>query len=62
MFAVEHYDIEPDIIMLGKGMGSGFPISAIGASPQQCLVLPRAVRRRLAISQFASRIFGGRIR
>jgi 4-aminobutyrate aminotransferase len=31
MFAVEHFDIEPDIIVLGKGMGSGFPISAIGA-------------------------------
>jgi 4-aminobutyrate aminotransferase len=31
MFAVEHFDVEPDVIVLGKGMGSGFPISAIGA-------------------------------
>lgn len=29
MFAVEHAGIEPDIITLAKGMGGGFPISAI---------------------------------
>ena len=32
MFAVEQYGVEPDVIVLGKGMGSGFPISAIGAT------------------------------
>ncbi|HKY14603.1 MAG TPA: aminotransferase class III-fold pyridoxal phosphate-dependent enzyme [Microthrixaceae bacterium] len=31
-FAVEHYDVEPDIIVMAKGIASGFPISAIGAS------------------------------
>jgi 4-aminobutyrate aminotransferase len=31
MFAVEHSDVAPDIIVLAKGIASGFPISAIGA-------------------------------
>jgi 4-aminobutyrate aminotransferase len=31
-FAFEHYGIEPDILVLGKGIGSGFPVSCIGAS------------------------------
>ena len=29
MFAVEHYNIEPDVISCAKGMGSGLPIGAI---------------------------------
>ncbi|KIL40667.1 acetylornithine aminotransferase [Gordoniibacillus kamchatkensis] len=29
MFAYEHYDIEPDIFTLAKGLGSGFPIGAV---------------------------------
>lgn len=32
MFAVEHYGVEPDIICLAKGIASGFPFSALGAS------------------------------
>ncbi len=31
MFAVEHYNIEPDIICMAKGIASGFPFSALGA-------------------------------
>jgi len=31
-FAIEHYGIKPDIITLGKGIASGFPLSAVGAS------------------------------
>ncbi|MCO6450803.1 MAG: aminotransferase class III-fold pyridoxal phosphate-dependent enzyme [Caldilineales bacterium] len=31
-FAYEYADIEPDVIVMAKGMGSGLPISAIGAS------------------------------
>jgi len=30
-FAYEHYDIEPDIITLAKGMGGGLPVGAIAA-------------------------------
>ncbi len=30
MFAVDHYDIEPDIICMAKGIASGFPFSALG--------------------------------
>lgn len=32
MFCFEQADIDPDIIIMAKGLGSGFPISAIGAS------------------------------
>jgi len=31
-FAMEHYGIEPDILIMAKGIASGFPFSAIGAS------------------------------
>ncbi len=29
MFAVEHWDVEPDIICLAKGIASGMPLGAI---------------------------------
>lgn len=32
MFALEHYGIEPDIMVMAKGIASGFPFSAIGSS------------------------------
>lgn len=32
MFCFEHYDIVPDILVCGKGMSSGFPISAVVAT------------------------------
>ena len=32
MFAVDHYDLEPDIICMAKGIASGFPFAAVGAS------------------------------
>jgi 4-aminobutyrate aminotransferase len=31
MFAVEHYDVVPDVLIMAKGIASGFPLSAIGA-------------------------------
>ncbi|HBG46351.1 MAG TPA: aspartate aminotransferase family protein [Deltaproteobacteria bacterium] len=31
-FASEHFDLEPDIIVMAKGIASGFPLSAFGAS------------------------------
>jgi 4-aminobutyrate aminotransferase-like enzyme len=31
MFAVEHYDVQPDVLIMAKGIASGFPLSAIGA-------------------------------
>lgn len=33
-FAAEHYGIAPDIIAVAKGIASGFPLSAVGASRQ----------------------------
>ena len=32
LFAFEHFDIIPDILVYGKGLGGGFPI---GALPQE---------------------------
>ena len=32
MFAVEHYGVEPDIICMAKGIASGFPFAALGAT------------------------------
>jgi len=29
MFAYEHYEVEPDLLCLGKGLGGGIPISAV---------------------------------
>jgi 4-aminobutyrate aminotransferase len=34
MFAVDHAGVRPDIVVLAKGMASGFPIAAIGASEE----------------------------
>ena len=34
MFCFEHYEIQPDIIVMAKGLGSGLPISAIGSSSE----------------------------
>ena len=31
-FAMEHYQVVPDIIVMGKGLASGFPISAMTTS------------------------------
>ena len=32
MFCVDQHDIRPDIVVMAKGLASGFPISAVGAS------------------------------
>ena len=41
MFAVEHHGLNPDILLMAKGLGSGFPISAIGASADVMSRWPR---------------------
>ncbi|MBP9115964.1 MAG: aminotransferase class III-fold pyridoxal phosphate-dependent enzyme [Acidimicrobiia bacterium] len=33
-FAMDHYDVIPDILIMAKGIASGFPFSAIGASEE----------------------------
>ncbi len=30
MFAIEHYDVQPDVICMAKGIASGFPFAALG--------------------------------
>jgi 4-aminobutyrate aminotransferase len=34
LFCVEHQGLVPDVLVLAKGLGSGFPISAVGASAE----------------------------
>ncbi|WAX78118.1 aspartate aminotransferase family protein [Streptomyces sp. KMM 9044] len=31
MFAVEHDDVVPDVLIMGKGMGGGYPVTAVAA-------------------------------
>ncbi|MDD3642022.1 MAG: aspartate aminotransferase family protein [Candidatus Krumholzibacteria bacterium] len=33
-FGYQHYDIEPDIVAMGKGLGNGYPVSATVFSPR----------------------------
>ena len=33
LFAIEHYDVEPDIMCMAKGIADGFPIGAFIARP-----------------------------
>ena len=34
MFCVEQHGIRPDVVVMAKGLASGFPISAVGASAE----------------------------
>lgn len=34
LFAYEHYDVKPDLVVVGKGLGGGLPISAVLGSAQ----------------------------
>ena len=34
LFGVEHYEVEPDIMVLAKGIADGFPLSATIAPPE----------------------------
>jgi len=38
-FGFEHYSVEPDIVVMGKGMGGGLPVGAFSASYQLMQVL-----------------------
>lgn len=33
-FGFQHYDIEPDIVSLGKGLGNGYPVSAVAVKKE----------------------------
>jgi acetylornithine/N-succinyldiaminopimelate aminotransferase len=33
-FGFQHYGIEPDIVSMGKGLGNGYPVSAIAMTPE----------------------------
>ena len=41
-FALEHYDIQPDMIVLGKGLNSGYlPLSAVGCREEHMEILKK---------------------
>jgi 4-aminobutyrate aminotransferase len=40
MFAFEHFDIKPDLVTLGKGLGSGVPCSAVMGTSAIMDILP----------------------
>ena len=33
-FGFQHYDLKPDIVSMGKGLGNGYPVSAIALTPE----------------------------
>jgi len=41
MFCVEHYDLVPDVIVLGKGVAGGFPISAFAIREEHAWALEK---------------------
>jgi len=43
-YGFEHYDLRPDIVALGKGLGNGYPVSAVALAP--------AIAERLEESEF----------
>ena len=40
LFAVDHYGVEPDMIVLGKAFGGGFPMSAVLVNERFCELAP----------------------
>ena len=41
MFCVDHYDVIPDIIVLGKGLANGFPCTAFAIKEEYTEVLEK---------------------
>ncbi len=35
-FGFQHYDMQPDIVAMGKGIGNGYPVSAVYAQQSCC--------------------------
>lgn len=42
MWAIEHFDVKPDIMTMGKGIGSGFPLGVVASSEEIMSVWPWA--------------------
>jgi 4-aminobutyrate aminotransferase-like enzyme len=57
-FASAHEDVSPDIICIGKAMGSGFPISAAVARPEVMDAWPRSEGEALHTSTYLGNPMG----
>jgi 4-aminobutyrate aminotransferase-like enzyme len=53
MFGVEHSGVVPDIMTLGKGLGGGYPVSAVAARHEVTLAEP------WSLPSFSSSSYGG---
>jgi len=53
MFAFEHYEVEPDILLLGKGLGAGYPVGIVVLSEEL------ASHSKINCDSAASSSFGG---
>jgi 4-aminobutyrate aminotransferase / (S)-3-amino-2-methylpropionate transaminase / 5-aminovalerate transaminase len=40
MWAIEHYEVQPDIMTLGKGVGSGFPLGVVASTEEIMKIWP----------------------
>jgi 4-aminobutyrate aminotransferase-like enzyme len=57
-FAVEHEDVVPDLICIGKAMGSGFPISAVAGKPDVMDAWPPSTGEALHTSTYLGNPMG----
>ncbi|HYW33702.1 MAG TPA: aspartate aminotransferase family protein [Candidatus Bathyarchaeia archaeon] len=53
MWAMDHYDVKPDIVTFGKGIGGGFPLSGVASS------LERMNAKPFGMPSGSSSSFGG---
>ena len=48
VWAIEHYDVEPDLLVSGKSLGGGLPLAAVtGRAEMMDAVAPRRARRHV---------------
>jgi acetylornithine aminotransferase len=45
-FGFQHYDLQPDIVAVGKGLGNGYPVSAVAMNHKPTLAASAAARKK----------------
>ncbi len=41
-FGYQHYDLQPDLVAIGKGLGNGYPVSAVGVTAKTAEALKKS--------------------